>query len=578
MIKSEEFGDTNGCTSVTTHHGLQQLSANYSNLYRNLSANILTSTNFQPVMYGGNDVAVPSHSVMRMHQDSPELVDEKPSTTNVNYLERARKCYTTSMMSQTDNISQYNLTSLNSISTPPTSSSPITYGVVLNNGPTQASTTGPPTSGDSSPTHNSEQHYTAANNSNSKIDNLLPTTMLGQPLNHHYASTIKFCSSKSSNSHTEREYDHRHQRNGDLSHIQSSERDLHMNSSNTTHNELLPHSLLRSTPSSGAIVSSHLASTTNSLTYATSSSPTKLLPNNQNDNKTTTIMQQPTQQLTNSSQELSSPDTTKKSSTRRSEKPNISYINMIAMAIKDSPSGKLTLSEIYSFLQKKFEFCNGHYVGWKNSVRHNLSLNDCFKKLPKSMGVGKPGKGSYWAIAESSAYMFHDEGSLRRRPRGFKSKMKGKPYGATNGFYASSSYDTGMDNGNFYSSQGFSGYEYPNTLVTASFDEWCPSHSHSHPQNSLSQYPNIAVAPSSSSTTLRTNNVTSPLAHSIASISANNPSSVPSIAIATTSSLQSSNSSLDYATASIVAASTGYAYGGASTYNMENVNTIWCHR
>lgn len=60
------------------------------------------------------------------------------------------------------------------------------------------------------------------------------------------------------------------------------------------------------------------------------------------------------------------------------------------------------------------------------------------------MGVGKPGKGSYWTIAENSAYMFHDEGSLRRRPRGYKAKMKGKPYASTNGFYSNSSFDTGM--------------------------------------------------------------------------------------------------------------------------------------
>lgn len=52
--------------------------------------------------------------------------------------------------------------------------------------------------------------------------------------------------------------------------------------------------------------------------------------------------------------QLSTPDTTKKSSGgRRAEKPPLSYINMIAMAIKESPQKKLTLSEIYNYLQKK---------------------------------------------------------------------------------------------------------------------------------------------------------------------------------------------------------------------------------
>lgn len=49
------------------------------------------------------------------------------------------------------------------------------------------------------------------------------------------------------------------------------------------------------------------------------------------------------------------PDTTKKSNnnTRRPEKPNLSYINMIAMAIKESPDRMLTLNGIYNYLQQK---------------------------------------------------------------------------------------------------------------------------------------------------------------------------------------------------------------------------------
>ncbi|KAM3605224.1 uncharacterized protein V6R79_022488 [Siganus canaliculatus] len=106
---------------------------------------------------------------------------------------------------------------------------------------------------------------------------------------------------------------------------------------------------------------------------------------------------------------------------RRPEKPPYSYIALIVMAIQSSPSKRLTLSEIYQFLQARFPFFRGSYQGWKNSVRHNLSLNECFIKLPK--GLGRPGKGHYWTIDPTSEFMF-EEGSFRRRPRGFRRKCQ----------------------------------------------------------------------------------------------------------------------------------------------------------
>lgn len=117
----------------------------------------------------------------------------------------------------------------------------------------------------------------------------------------------------------------------------------------------------------------------------------------------------------------SNSDSPRKAGTRRQEKPPYSYIALIVMAIQSSPGKRLTLSEIYTFLQQRFAFFRGAYQGWKNSVRHNLSLNECFIKLPK--GLGRPGKGHYWTIDPASEYMF-EEGSFRRRPRGFRRKCQ----------------------------------------------------------------------------------------------------------------------------------------------------------
>lgn len=114
----------------------------------------------------------------------------------------------------------------------------------------------------------------------------------------------------------------------------------------------------------------------------------------------------------------------KSPNSRRHEKPPYSYIALIVMAIQNSPNKRVTLSEIYHFLQQRFTFFRGSYQGWKNSIRHNLSLNECFIKLPK--GLGRPGKGHYWTIDPSSEILF-EEGSCRRRPRGFRRKCL-KPY------------------------------------------------------------------------------------------------------------------------------------------------------
>ncbi|KAL3994418.1 Fork head domain family protein [Acanthocheilonema viteae] len=106
-------------------------------------------------------------------------------------------------------------------------------------------------------------------------------------------------------------------------------------------------------------------------------------------------------------------------------KPAYSYIALIAMAILNSPDKKLTLSQICDFIINRFQYYREKFPAWQNSIRHNLSLNDCFVKIPRE--PGNPGKGNYWALDPKAEDMF-DNGSFLRRRKRFKRQQPEPDY------------------------------------------------------------------------------------------------------------------------------------------------------
>lgn len=107
-------------------------------------------------------------------------------------------------------------------------------------------------------------------------------------------------------------------------------------------------------------------------------------------------------------QSLSSAASQETSSQSLFPKPIYSYSILIFMALKNSKTGSLPVSEIYSFMTEHFPYFKTAPDGWKNSVRHNLSLNKCFEKVENKNGNSSR-KGCLWALNPAKVDKMQEE-------------------------------------------------------------------------------------------------------------------------------------------------------------------------
>jgi hypothetical protein len=103
--------------------------------------------------------------------------------------------------------------------------------------------------------------------------------------------------------------------------------------------------------------------------------------------------------LTTSDEQCGGGGGAKKSTTRRNAWGNMSYADLITQAITSSPEKRLTLSQVYEWMVQNVPYFrdkgdSNSSAGWKNSIRHNLSLHSRFMRI-QNEGAGK---SSWWVI------------------------------------------------------------------------------------------------------------------------------------------------------------------------------------
>lgn len=136
------------------------------------------------------------------------------------------------------------------------------------------------------------------------------------------------------------------------------------------------------------------------------------------NNNSTTLSTTSSSSSSSSSSSTTSSSGSKPSYLNDSDRPPHSYIALISMAILSKIDRKILLNEIYDWVVQNFPYYQSRTdKSWRNSIRHNLSLNECFVKVGKASN----GRGYYWSIHSANLNDFK-KGDFRRRQARLRAK------------------------------------------------------------------------------------------------------------------------------------------------------------
>lgn len=178
-------------------------------------------------------------------------------------------------------------------------------------------------------------------------------------------------------------------------------------------------------------------------------------------------------------------------------KPSHSYIALIAMAILSCSSKKMILGDIYQYISDNYPYYRNKDKSWRNSIRHNLSLNECFIKAGRS----ENGKGNYWAIHPANLEDFSNGDFRRRRARRRVRKSNALKFsgGIPPGYlrmpyYGYSNYKTEDYRG------GMNTYTTGSLMSPVSYKQFHPYHSSQMYMHSSTNLPSFTSTPKSFNT------------------------------------------------------------------------------